>query len=123
MYDIIGDRQEIIRDKAVELNKQHYDLIIFTGGTGLSATDVTPEALEPLIDKPIPGLMEAARKYGQDRTPYAMLSRGVSGYFGNTLIMALPGSEKGASESMDALFPAVLHLFAVKQGKQHYNPE
>jgi cyclic pyranopterin phosphate synthase len=118
-YIVVPDNVDVIRNKAIALNEEQYDLAIFTGGTGLSPADVTPEALAPLIDKPVPGLMEAVRKYGQDRTPYAMLSRGISGYIGNMLVLTFPGSAKGAGESTDALFPALLHLFAVKHGKQH----
>ncbi|MEO8582478.1 MAG: bifunctional molybdenum cofactor biosynthesis protein MoaC/MoaB [Flavitalea sp.] len=118
-YSIIPDNIELIRNKATELNEEGFELAIFTGGTGLSPTDVTPEALTPLINRMVPGIMEAARKYGQDRTPYAMLSRGLSGYMKNMLILALPGSEKGAEESMDALLPSLLHIFSVRNGTPH----
>jgi molybdopterin biosynthesis enzyme MoaB len=64
-------------------------------------------------------MMEAARSYGQQRTPYAMLSRGVAGFMGRTLIITLPGSTKGAVETFDALFPQVLHVFRVAEGARH----
>jgi molybdenum cofactor synthesis domain-containing protein len=94
-------------------------LILFTGGTGLSPRDVTPDAIRPLIEREVPGIMEVARDYGQQRTPYAMLSRGIAGFVGETLIMTLPGSPRGAEESMDAVFPYILHVFRVREGVRH----
>jgi len=115
----IPDEFEQIQLKAKELITTGYDLLLFTGGTGLSARDVTPDALKPLIDRDVPGVMEAARNYGQQRTPYAMLSRGVAGFAGNTLIITLPGSPRGAEETMQAVFPYILHIFRVKEGVRH----
>jgi molybdenum cofactor biosynthesis protein MoaC len=118
-YEVIPDELLTIRDKARICSEDNYDLLIFTGGTGLSARDVTPEAIAPLIDRNIPGIMETARSYGQARTPYSMLSRGVSGFIKNTLVLTFPGSKKGAEETMDALFPYILHVFPVKEGLKH----
>jgi len=118
-YQVIPDDFSMIQEKARTFSENNYDLLIFTGGTGLSPRDVTPEAISPLIERNIPGIMEAARSYGQDRMPYAMLSRGISGFIKNTLVLTLPGSKKGAEETMDALFPHILHVFPVKEGLRH----
>jgi cyclic pyranopterin phosphate synthase len=118
-YVIIPDEIDAIQKGALEHVQQGTDLIIFTGGTGLSKRDLTPEALTPLFDRVIPGIAEAARGYGQERTPYSMLSRSIAGTKEDSLILALPGSTKGAAESMDALFPALLHVFRIFKGARH----
>lgn len=118
-YVIIPDEKEVIQQKAKAFQEQGIDMIIYTGGTGLSGRDVTPEALIPILDRRIPGIEETIRNYGQDRMPYAMLSRSVAGTLGNTLVLALPGSTNGAKESMDAIFPSVLHVFKILKGARH----
>jgi len=117
-YEIIPDEVDFIQDRTKKYVQEN-QLVIFTGGTGLSPRDVTPEALEPLLENRIPGIEEAIRNYGQDRMPYAMLSRSVAGTIGDSLVLALPGSVNGAKESMDAVFPHVLHVFHILKGSNH----
>jgi len=118
-YCIVEDEIISIQDRVQALYDASADLIVITGGTGLSKRDVTPEAIRPMLDREIPGIAEAARSYGMEHMPYAMLSRSLAGLKGKTLILALPGSTRGAAESMDALFPYLLHLFRVMEMEPH----
>lgn len=118
-YKILPDDIEVIRETTQYLQQEKYDLVLFTGGTGLAPRDFTPEAIQPLITREIPGIMETARAYGQQRIPYAMLSRGIAGFMEETLLITLPGSPRAAEEYMQVLFPHVFHLFSVKYGLRH----
>lgn len=118
-YSIIPDDKERIQEKIKSLVSLDYQLLLITGGTGLSPRDITPEAVEELLDRPIPGIAEVARQYGQERIPTALLSRAVAGLVGTTLVVTMPGSTGGVTEYMDSLFPHVLHVFSVMEGAKH----
>jgi len=118
-YIILPDEKEQIEKKLLELCEKGIKLIATTGGTGLGPRDVTVEATASVIDREMPGAAETMRAYGQRRTPYAMLSRGLVGVRGNSIIVNLPGSSKGAQESLDALFPALLHTYGMLNGGGH----
>ncbi len=117
--DVIPDEVEVIRQTAIKYSNNGIDLMIFVGGTGLSPRDVTPEAIKPLIQTEIPGVMERLRNYGQDRMPFAMFSRGVAGFIKDTLVITLPGSTGAVKDACQALFPHIFHVFKVRNGDRH----
>ena len=119
-YEVLPDEREAIADRLRGLaDKDKVKLVFTTGGTGLGPRDVTPEATLAVIDRSVPGIVAAIRSYGRDRTPFAMLSRAEAGIRGDSVIINLPGSSKGALESLQALFPGLLHIFPMLQGKSH----
>jgi molybdenum cofactor biosynthesis protein MoaC len=119
-YEVLPDDREVIADRMRQLaDDEKVKLIFTTGGTGLGPRDVTPEATLTVIDRTVPGIVEAIRSHGKARTPFAMLSRGEAGVRGDSVIINLPGSSKGALESLQALFPGLLHIFPMMQGKGH----
>jgi len=119
-YKIIPDDiDNIVQTLIHYADKDKLDLVITTGGTGFSPRDCTPEAMKKVIEREIPGIPEAARSYGQERTPFSMLSRAKAGIRGKTLIVNLPGSKKGVIDSLGALFPGLLHSFKMIWGGEH----
>ena len=120
VYDILPDDRKTIESKLTELaDSGKPDMIFTTGGSGLGPKDVTPEATLAVIDRELPGVAEALRSYGKDRTPYAMLARQVCGIRNNTLIINLPGSKTGALQSIQSLFPGLTHALHMVRGEGH----
>jgi molybdopterin adenylyltransferase len=107
-YDILPDEKELIKGKLIEYGKL-VDLILTTGGTGLSPRDVTPEATIEVIERQIPGIAEAMRIEGLKKTRRAMLSRAVAGVRGKTLIINLPGSPKAVKENLEIILGVLPH--------------
>jgi cyclic pyranopterin monophosphate synthase len=118
-YQVIPDEAEAITKQVAQNTHEGIQLLLFVGGTGVSPQDITPDIIKPLLEKELTGVMEQARRYGQDRMPYAMLSRSVAGFINNTLVLTLPGSPKAAIEYIDALFPQILHVFEMIKGGKH----
>jgi molybdenum cofactor synthesis domain-containing protein len=92
---------------------QRPEVIVTVGGTGVGPRDHTPDTIRPMLTMEIPGIMEAARAYGMTKTPYAMLSRGIAGLVGTTIVITAPGSRGGATETMEAIVVALRHLVDV----------
>lgn len=114
-YEIIPDEKELIKIKLIDYSNK-VDLIITTGGTGLSPRDVAPDATLEVIDKEIPGIAEAMRMAGLKKTNRAMLSRAVAGVRGRTLIINLPGSPKAVKEGLEAIMDVIPHAIEKIKG-------
>jgi molybdenum cofactor synthesis domain-containing protein len=113
---VVPDEEEEIRKVLIAWSAEGLDLVLTTGGTGFSPRDRTPEATKAVIEREAPGLPEAMRRAGAERTPTAILSRAAAGIRGATLIVNLPGSERGARESLAAILPALAHGIDILKG-------
>jgi cyclic pyranopterin monophosphate synthase len=119
-YKVLPDERSSIEKHLKDYSDNlHLDLILTTGGTGIGPRDITPEATRKVIEKAVNGIAEASRAYGQRRTPLSMLSRGLAGVRGHTVIINLPGSLRAVSEYLDFLFPGVEHAFQMMKGNGH----
>jgi molybdopterin adenylyltransferase len=114
-YEVIPDEKDLIKKKLMDYSKK-VDLVLTTGGTGLSPRDVTPEATLEVIDKEIPGIAETMRSAGLGKTNRAMLSRAVAGVRGNTLIINMPGSPKAVKEGLEAIMDVLPHAIEKIKG-------
>ncbi len=116
-------RLEVVPDEAAAIAQfvggATEDLVVSTGGTGVGPRDVTPEAVVPLLDRELPGVVAAIHRYSQDRLPTAMLSRLVAGVRGDTVVLCLPGSPGAVADAMSAVFPGLLHAVEMVRGAGH----
>lgn len=112
---VVPDEVDAVQE-AVRAAACSYDLVVTTGGTGLSPRDVTPEATRPLLDREVPGIAEALRQRGAAAVPTAVLSRGVAGTIGATLVVNLPGSTGGVRDGVAVLAPVLEHALAQLSG-------
>ena len=116
-FEVLPDDQRLIEEQLRRLADQsRFDLVVTTGGTGVSPEDVTPDATLAVIDRQVPGMAEVMRAASLAKTPHAMLSRAVAGIRGETLIINLPGSVKGAQENLEVVLPALQHALEKIQG-------
>lgn len=115
--DLVPDDVERIVASMRKAIRNGADLVLTTGGTGLSPNDVTPEATRRIIDREIPGIAEALRARSLEQTPHGMLSRGVAGAAGRTLVVNLPGSPRAVRESLEVLLPVLPHAIELLAGE------
>jgi molybdenum cofactor biosynthesis protein MoaC len=119
-YEMSSDDGGVIEKALLRMcDEKGLDLVLTTGGTGLGPRDVTPEATRKILHRELPGISEFLRAHGQERSRFAMLGRGVAGVRGKTVIVNLPGSPSGVSESLDVLLPWVLHSLEILKGAGH----
>ena len=116
-YGIVPDERPAISAKLRDWSDAGVDLVLTTGGTGLTPRDVTPEATLDVLDRVAPGFAEAMRAYGMKQTPQAMLSRAVAGIRKKTLIINMPGSPKAVKECLEAISPALPHAIETVRGQ------
>lgn len=117
-YEVVPDERDIIAGKLIEwADGGGVDVILTTGGTGLARRDVTPEATLSVIDRSAPGFAEAMRAKSLEKTPMAVLSRGVSGLRGQCLIINLPGSPRAVQECLEVIIPAIPHAVEIIKGE------
>ena len=122
-YEIVPDDDEVIQDRFRRwADDDGLDLVISTGGTGLSPRDVTPEACLAVIQREVPGLAEAIRAQTLKKTPMAMLSRSVAGIRGDTLIVTLPGSPKAVRECLEVVVPVLPHALEILKDRAEGHP-
>jgi cyclic pyranopterin phosphate synthase len=119
-YQVIPNKSDLIESELKRFcDELKLDIVITCGGTGVGPSDVTPEATKNIIEKELCGISETLRIFGQRRTPFSMLSRGVAGIRATTVIINLPGSIRAVSESLDSLFPGIMHIFKMLKGSKH----
>jgi cyclic pyranopterin monophosphate synthase len=119
-YKVIPNNSDLIESELKRFcDELKLDLVMTSGGTGVGPRDVTPDATKKVIEKELTGISESIRNFGQQRTPFSMLSRGVAGIRGTSVIINLPGSVRAVSESLDSLFPGIMHIFKMLKGHKH----
>lgn len=116
---VVADEVEDIRQAIREVVDAKADIVIVSGGTGVGPRDVTPQAVEPMLQIPLPGIVSAFQSYSRDRIPTAILSRPVAGLVESSVVVAIPGSTGAAKDAVGSLFPAVLHAQFVLTGGSH----